>query len=454
MLRAATVSALALALALSSGARAAHSQPLGRMVDTGEVPWPDGAYGVPVPVDGVRPSSIGALRSWRAPVSVHPDATVDGDTVRATLAHAERCLDALEFAHGLPAPQPDGLHGGDASLDVYVSMAGPESEAVVDALSVTEMFDRASAFVRVRASADRAVFQRRVCEAVARAMILGAKADHTPAFVDAMAATFARFVTNEGPDLDAWRALQSHPERAFWGRGRTALEARGSSLVLDLIEARWDDAKHKVLHALLWGASDHTPWRGTTLWNEPDVLDVAMRAFRDEPERFEGVLLEMSSMRAVVGTASDTFDLAGVRDPSLAVRPIRTVRYAELPRRVTSEAALDGTGFVTVDVDLADAPPGATMALWFHGAPWQRWMVRVMRVGADGHLARGLDSPVIDRGEWSLQMDVLDGYTKLTVVVLDLGDMTYEPDQPDRPAGFFSLSLGRGDTPSTPTTER
>jgi hypothetical protein len=51
---------------------------------------------------------------------------------------------------------------------------------------------------------------------------------------------------------------------------------------------------------------------------------------------------------------------------------------------------------------------------------------------------------VITDGEWSLQLDVLDGYTSVLLVVTNLGDRTYDPDLYASPSGFFALNVGRG----------
>ncbi len=111
---------VALALAPST----APAQPLGHIVETGETPWPENALGQPMPVDGVRPPSLGALRSMRAPVSVHLGPGVDASLAPRVLTLAERTLDALEFTHRFPLPQPDGTRGGDPSLDLYLTADG------------------------------------------------------------------------------------------------------------------------------------------------------------------------------------------------------------------------------------------------------------------------------------------------------------------------------------------
>jgi hypothetical protein len=55
------------------------------------------------------------------------------------LGWSEEALDALEFRHGFPAPLPDGHHGGDPTLDVYLTADGAPAETVVDALDATPL---------------------------------------------------------------------------------------------------------------------------------------------------------------------------------------------------------------------------------------------------------------------------------------------------------------------------
>jgi len=435
--------ALYTALALAF-ATAAEAQPLGRAVETGEVPWPDPTVGQDVPLDGVRPVSVGVLRSRRAPVSVHVTAGGDVAVAQEALRLAERALDALEFGHGFPPPLPDGARGGDATLDLYLTDDGPWMDAVVDRLE-SSPWDRASVFVRIRTTGDRAALRRRVTEGVARAVVLGAKADHPPAFVAAAGASLARMVTGDAADPEAVRAFQAAPARAIfggWGQGDAA--GRGAGMFLDYITARWDDEAHKLVRSLLVAPVVHTPLGWHRLWDEPDLFDIARRMFRDEPGRLEAALMDFSVGRALAGTRADADRLTGADDPTYALRPSRVVRHADLPRWVPAVESLEPTGCAVIELNLDDAPLRGTVAGWFHGSPWQRWMVRVVRIAGDGRAVRDLGSDVIADGEWSVQLDLLDGYTRVLFVVLNLGDLTYEPDQPQSANGFFALNVARG----------
>ena len=420
-----------------------QAQSIARLVETGEVPWPDPTVGQDVPLDGVRPVSVGVLRSARVPVSVHVTSAGDAGLAREVLAVAERTLDALEFSHGFDPPLPDGNRGGDGTLDLYLVADGAPVETVVDRLE-SDPWDRASAFVRLRTDGGRAGLPRRVAEGVARAVVLGAKADHPPAFVRAAGASLARMVTGEGADPDAVRAFQRDPARALWGTWRGEDAARGTGLFLDLITARWDDDRHKLVRSLIMAPAVRTPLGWQRLWDEPDVFDVARRMFRDEPGKLEGALAELSVARAVLGTRADDDRLAGGDAVGYALAPMRVVRRGDFPAWVSAAEALEPTGCAVVELDLDDAPLQGTTAVWFHGSPWQRWMVRAVRVGGDGKAVRDLGSDVIADGEWSVQLDLLDGYTRVLFVVTNLGDLGYDPDVPQSGNGFFAMHFASG----------
>jgi hypothetical protein len=432
---------LTFALLLLPGAL--FAQPVAALISTGEPAWPDGSIGQVTPVDGVRPASVGMLRSVRVPVVVHVGAGVDANLATRALAYSEHALNELEFHHGFDAPLPDGDHGGSPSLDVYLTADGPSLETVVDTLDATHIWDRASAFVRVRAN-HPSTLQRSITEGIGRAIVLGAKADHPPLYVIAMGNMLARLVTHEAPDVNALRAFQAEPHRAMFGGDlRSESYARGASLFFDFVAARYDSDDHRMLKGLMMAPVQHTPTGWVRLWNEPDFFDIARRMFRAETDRLEGGLTDFAVARTTLGTAADPVQLAETVDNTLGVRPVTTLQYQTLPQRAFSREPLEPTGMSVVMVDLADAPVHAAMAAWFHGSPWQRWMIRVVRVGSEGRTASDLLSPVIANGEWSCQLDVLDGFTSVMFVIVNLGDLTYEPDAPQNANGFFVLNVDR-----------
>lgn len=437
-----TASLRVVSLALALGASAASAQP--RIIDLGEPQLPDGAFGQVIPVDGARPvGDVGVLRSSRAPVCVHVGEGVTPETARDTLRFAEEALDALEYRLGLPLPLGDGTRGGTNDLDVYLRTDGPLSETVPDVVDPAWLWDRASAFVRVRTTSDARALRRHVTEALVRAAVLGVKADHPPTFVSALGSTVARWITGDTPDLASWRAFQRNVHRSIFARReRTDEESRGASLFLDHLTRRWDDESHALLKGLLWAPVQHTPRGSALFWDEPDLFDVARRVFRDERGGVRSMLLEFAAARSLVGTPADAFNLAGGFDESLGTTPVRTLRFSQLPAWVTPTEALEPTGSATVVIDLFDAPlVRPAMAVWFHGSPWQRWMVRAVRVSNDGRPVAELDSEVITQGEWSTQFDVLDVYREVRIVILALGDESYDPDVPANPNGFFALNI-------------
>lgn len=431
--------------ALASGA-VARAQPRdAAVITTGEPAWPDAVYGQPVPVDTPRPTDdLGRVSDPRAPVTVHLGAGVDPALVAVATEAAVRTLDYCERALRLDGPWPDGLRGGGPGLDVYVRADGPWSATPVDAMALATRWDRAGAFVLARADADRARFRRAVGEGVARAVILGVKADHPPRLLYALGRVIAERALDLPADLDAVRAFQSRPWRAVLGGPLSGdpedeRTARGAGLFLDWLAARHDDARSTLLEGLISGPVGLTAPDASGLVDEPDALDLLRRLFRDEPMGLRGALAEFSAHRALVGGAGDLTD-APLR-PDLGARA-RELSWGALPAWVRPTSPLEPTGAELVVIDLADAPVDGALSIWLHGVPWRRWMVRVLRVSARGVLAP-LDGEVARGGEWSMRVDSIRGATRVVIAVTDLGDETFEPDMPQSANGFFTLHVDR-----------
>lgn len=433
--------------ALAFGAPARAQPPdAGGLAPTTEPPWPDVHYGQPVPVDTPRPrDDVGSVTSPRAAVRVHLGAGVDPALAARALDAAARTLDYCERALRLDGPWPDGLRGGDPGLDVYVRADGPWSETPVDAMAAVARWDRASAFVRVRADADPVRFARAVGEGVARAVVLGVKADHPPRMLYGLGHAIARRALDLPPDLDAVRAFQARPEASVLGGPLAGPEdvpaARGAGLFLDWLLARYDDPQSTLLEGLVAGAAGWSAPDAPRLIDEPDVMDLLRRLFRDEPQGLRGALAEFSAHRALLGGAGD--ETGYPLRPDLGARA-RELSWSALPAWVRPAAPLEPTGASLVVIDLGDAPVDGSLSVWLHATPWRRWMVRVLRVGARGPALGTLDTEVVRGGEWSLQLDTMRGAARVVIAVTDLGDETFEPDMPQSANGYFALHIDRG----------
>jgi hypothetical protein len=433
--------ALALSLAFVTSAAAAQSP--------GAIPtWPERAWGQAVPLDGARPTGeLGVLRSWRAPVDVHVMPGVSAETALAVLADAEAVMDSLEQRTGVALPLPDGDRGGTPSFDLYLrprtrvdlfgvvhvdppgDLARVRGRAEVDALSYAGPWDRASAFgvVEMRRAADPVERRRAVAQAIAEACIYGAKADHPIGFVRAMGAMLARRATGDALDPDDVLAFQSEPARAWWSDdARSPAAHRGAAVVLDAMSSRWDDERGTFLRGLLEAPVQRTPPGWPRLWDEPDVMEVLRRVTRDEPRGFWGALLTAASARAVL-------------DPP---PPARTVRWAEMPAW-TLATGIAPTGQATMVLDLGDAPLRAAVGVWVHASPYHRWMASLLRLDRGGRVLGSVDSELISTGEWSAQVDALEGVAKLVLVVVSAGDEQMDPDGEPIRDGWVAMNVGR-----------
>jgi hypothetical protein len=415
--------ALALALALVNSAAAAQSPR--------EIPrWPERAWGQPIPVDGVRPTGeAGVLRSWRAPVDVHVMAGVSAADAEAVLADAEAVMDALELRTGVALPLPDGDRGGTSSFDLYLGAQAGAGPAVVDALSSTGLWDRATAFGSVGVIADPVARRRAVAQVIAEACVYGAKADHPIGFVRAMGASLARRATGGELDPDDVRAFQREPTRAWWSDdARSPAAHRGAAVVLDAMAERWDDDRGTFLRGLLEAPVQRTPPGSPRFWNEPDVMEVLRRVTRDEPRGFWGSLVATAGARMV-------------GDPSLVAAPARTVPWSALPAWATVTGVAP-TGHAAMALDLGDAPLRPAVGVWVHASPYHRWMASVLRLDRGGRLLGTVDSELISTGEWSARVDALEGVAKLVVVVVSAGDELLDPDGEPIRDGWVAVNLG------------
>lgn len=395
--------------------------------------WPERAVGQAIPLDGVRPrGELGVLRSTRAPVDVHVGVGVPIAVAESVRDEAERALDAMQYRLRIALPLPDGLRGGTPALDVYVTRDGPAVETSVDALVHGGIFDVATAFVRVRATDDAIALKRAVAEGLCEAAVLGQKADHPRAWVQALGASLAGEVTGLAPDATAVATYQRSSARAVLGPGLPDDAPRGAGAFFDWLGRGWDDPRLTLRWGVAVAPAQRTPLGWARFWNEPDGYDVLRRVFRDEPRHVEGMFLGFAEARA----AGD--------GPMLAAPTTRTVRYESLPAWGVPTTSIDVTGIASMTVDLRTAPLRSSVAVWVHASPWQRWMAAVVRLDASGNRVGALESEVITDGEWSAQVDGLDGAATLVVVAINLGDGAPDPDVPDAPRGFVAFHVGRG----------
>jgi hypothetical protein len=384
----------------------------------------------------------GRLVAPRAPLAIHGAPGTTAETLLAVRDAAVAALDTLEHTYRFPLPAPDGTRGGGPELDLYVVPSGPPSDVTVDALEYGALWDRASAFVTVRGDLSGDALRRAVAEGVAHAILLGVDARTPRPWQKALAASLGARAAAVGPDLDAMRLFQRDPGAALVAH-RDDASARGAAMLPDFIAARYDTPDLALTRGLVWMPVARTPGDAPCFVDEPDVFDVMERLFRDEPGGLDGVLTEFAVARAFAGTAGDTVPFAGwLDDPSLQPEATRVLAFAALPAWVTPPRMLEETGVAYVIIDTAGARDGG-LNLWFHGVPWRRWAVTVVRVDDTGREAgRAPRAPVV-RGEWSTTLESLDRTARVLVVINDLGNGHYDPeDYPDR-NGFFALNVAR-----------
>jgi hypothetical protein len=399
--------------------------------------------GVAIPLDGVRPASLpGRLVAFDAPVAVHAGSGVDAEKLFAVRDAAVSALNALEVRFGFPQPAPDGTRGGGPELDLYVVPDGPASTTEIDALEYGALWDRASAFVRVRRDLEGDALRRAVAEGVAQAILLGIDAHAARPWRIALATALAERATALGPDLDAYRLAQRNPGDALI-RDRDDDSARGASMFPEFLADRFDSPGLRLLRGLAWMPVAATPDDRSRLQSFPSVFDAMDRLFRDEPGGVEGVLTEFAVTRALLGSSADASNLSGgTLDPSLGPDVLRTIDYGALPAWISPAPPLDETGVAYVLIDTLSARDG-TINLWFHGAPWRQWKVTVLRLDSSYRVGgRVSDAPVV-HGEWSTVIENLDRVARLVVVINDFGNGNFDPAEGPSRQGWFVLHASR-----------
>ena len=70
-------------------------------------------------------------------------------------------------------------------------------------------------------------------------------------------------------------------------------------------------------------------------------------------------------------------------------------------------------------------------------------MASVLRLGRDGALLGSVDSELISTGEWSAQVDALEGVATLVLVVVSAGDEALDPDGEPVRDGWVAMNIGR-----------
>lgn len=399
--------------------------------------------GAPVGPVVERPSLPLRSCDLSAPVCVHAAAAISPEVlVRARRAFADAWGAAIDTLR-VPRPLPDGAHGGDARLDVYLVPDVATAPRALDGLAVGRdpldlLSDRdsASSFLVLDEHVVRAggcALAATAVRGVVRASALGLDVAENELVVDGFARRMGEVVApcpaveNAGfADLQAkpWRSITATPF--------------GPALVARTLDVSRGQGFGAIVPGVLSMAINHY---GIVQPREEDELGPAH--FHDYPSVFEVLALSLSD----AGSSLDALflDVAVVRATS-ATPPAWewTVPASSLPRRFAIRRGIEPTGttFVKIDVDTAPKSDSIEMDLaWDGGA---RFVWRVLKLDASGKTIGEVPVPALETAR-KITVDVrhLGGVRTILLVGVNGGDpiRPWRANEPPSPPHGYELGI-------------
>lgn len=337
--------------------------------------------------------------SMRVSVCVHAPASTPGARVLEILASAERTLETLTGALGLPAPDPDPE---TRTYDIYL-VDGDEASTHLGARDVRSAFDRASAFTTLGAGIPSGcVLDGTMARELGRASLfrVAPATDEATALAQTtyLAELTVPCASRANPAmLDAIRIFQANPERAVtdrhvgdtpplpatWSDPLTYENRRfaeGAFLFWSYVDRRFSRSPFGIVRAL-WALGPTTTPLGSARWNdEPDAFDILRTTFKDvlfTGSKLADLLLDAAVDRARLGPGGDdvtpaTFDW--------------DVPWPSSPRRFAPRAPVEPTGSSYVSIRRDGAPEDANLRVeitWEEHALFRWALVKIDENGAE-----------------------------------------------------------------------
>jgi hypothetical protein len=345
-----------------------------------------------------RPAGKMPLCSVIRPLCVHAEPG-QMDEARLALENLELAYDRLVLAMGLPPPHSDGVLGGSAALDAYLTPPSAEL-GVHGGEPEPGPFSEASAFCELP-NGDPFLLARNATLCVGEAIAFGLDSSETPHLRRGFA-TWLWWASGLPSTLDAEAidAVQAHPEWPIGDRDRTP-SSEGSALLFEYLETLRSAASPGELSSALFAASaSPSELRGLEYVNEPDLFDVLRHSLDEEPARFASLMIDFTVARAFVGDRDD-----GLHLPALAwagdfgrVRFDWSVKFSSLPRRVLVHPAVDSTGSLLIWLDLDEVALGSALGVRAEWEPPVSFQWQLVKLGMDGEELGRIDIPFQERG--------------------------------------------------------
>jgi len=232
--------------------------------------------------------------------------------------------------------------------------------------------------------------------------------------------------------------FQSQPWRAldYMNPNASDYYEYGGALFMWYLADTFAPTDGPVFAAEIWQNSIQNDWV-----NEPDYYDgiEAAVAARGGSETMEDIVIDFAESRFFVGSNDDGAHIAGASnfwDAEVAL----TEHHQTLPvQSAIPPAAREPAPFGANHV-LFDLPPGgAPLTVRFDGDDDTRWAARVVLLGGGATDSRALElGPAT--GDGSLVVEP-GGHTGLLLVVANLGNGSYDPDDANWPTSSYTYTV-------------
>lgn len=374
------------------------------------------------------------LQSSVYPLRVHYRDDAERPTAQAALAILERSWRIEVEELGFRAPLPDGGFGGADDLDVFILPGSGGAGAVGLEANPRTPWNDWSTYITLDPedyggellAVTLAHEFNHCCQAADDWFETIVALESTAVFVEDR-------VYDEDNDyysyLDAFQSLPHKPVD-FVG-GSWAWYVYAAALFPHFIAERYGD---EVI-ADMWLNSRQRGYR-----NEPDFIDGLGEALLPFGVTFADVAREFARWRYFIGSRDDGahFEEGAAMGDANAVHLAGRYTTRTLPRDevlVTDPPAETASNLY--EIEIAPGDEDAALTFTFQGDPSARWAVDLMGIPADGPaevlLAEG--DPSVSGGV------VLEGYDRVVVVVVNLGDGVHDPERREWAGLGYDLTL-------------
>jgi len=394
----------------------------------------------PVPDWLERPrSATETLRSTRAMLSVHADPSVPHDRIAGALGALEEARARLATL-GWPTPVQDGLLGGDAGIDLYMTTSSPAA-AYSDGLVPWTYLDRASVFAVVDPATPTEWLDACVTAAYAEALLLSADPAEARTWRRATAAWLAWELTGRFGCEDAVPEQQAEPFRSWISDA--SHDGAGGALFLAYLSARHSEGSTRFVRDV-WDLARQRTWEGEGLRAEPDLWSAFEVAIEMSGDRLVDNIVDLAVLRWFIGRTEPAGHALDAIDSDARV-PI-TKKMTRLPSKVSAAEPLRPFGSAYLVMDAPAWTEAKGLRAWLRGEFGVRWSLVAIQLDSRGTELDRIDAPstsITPRAY--LPIELREDTARVLFVVTQLGSGLPDADEPSSDERAFQLVVDRMD---------